>query len=239
MQQLFNARHDKAGKRLIITASNDGRAELADAYRRGGYRDAEGTIAEGLHEAYEPRDADDAPDAWLCDAPFMIDCDGIAYPDNGQFIVYAGTPVFYFPNYMVEDPWETLKNTGRVIWTEVVYDMPEPLGIEELKSYLPGGSREGQAVWIDPARFPGASSEDILRAWPELVNEYEPDRLDPGLYFWKDGKRRGPYATSPRGVCDMRNNGVITPPKPPHPDNPTIHDLLEDWRGPHYEKAAA
>jgi hypothetical protein len=41
-------------------------------------------IAEGLHEAYEPWDADDAPDAWLCSAPFMIDCDGISYPDNGQ-----------------------------------------------------------------------------------------------------------------------------------------------------------
>jgi hypothetical protein len=85
-----------------------------------------------------------------------------------------------------------------------------------------------------------SSEEDILRAWPELArDEYEPDRLEVGLYFWKDGKRFGPYATSPRGVCDMERDGAITPPKPPHPDNPTIHDLLEDWRGPHYERAAA
>jgi hypothetical protein len=239
MQQLFNARHDKAGKRLIVTASNDGRAELADAYERNGYRGAEDTLAEYFHEAYEIREADDAPDAWLCSAPFMIDCYGISYPDNGQLVVYAGTPVFYFPHYMVEDPWETLKNTGRVIWTEVIYDTPDPLGIEELKSYLPGGSREGQAVWFDPARFPGASSDDILRAWPEFASEYEPDRLEPGLYFWKGDQRFGPYATSPRGVCDAREAGAIEPPKPPHPDNPTIFDLLEDWRGPHYERAAA
>jgi hypothetical protein len=240
---MFNARHDKERGLLIITASNDGRAELAAAYndpKYGGYSRAEGVIAEGLHEAYEPWDADDAPDAWLCSAPFMIDCDGISYPDNGQRVVYAGTPVFYFPNYMVEDPWETLKNKGRVIWTQVFYDKPDLLSIEELKSYLPGGSREGQAVWIDPARFPPeATEESILKAWPELINEWEPDRLEVGLFFWKGGKRFGPYATSPRGVCDMERDGVVTPPKPPHPDNPTIHDLLEDWRGPHYERAAA
>jgi len=236
---MINAIHDKAGHRLVITADNESRSELADAYRRGGYYYAESYIAESLHEAYEPWDADDAPDAWLCSAPFMIDCDGISYPDNGQKVVYSGTPVFYFPNYMIEDPWETLKNTGRVIWTQVTYDTPDPLGIEEMKSYLPGGSREGVAVWIDPARFPGASDEDILRAWPELINEWEPDRLEVGLFFWKEGKRFGPYATSPRGVCDARDAGAIDPPKPPRPDNPTLYDLMEDWRGPHYERSAA
>lgn len=237
---MFNAKHDKERGLLIITASNEGRAELAEAYNRNdGYNHVDCVIAEAFHEAYEPWDADDAPDAWLCSAPFMIDCDGISYPDNGQRIVYAGTPVFYFPNYMIEDPWETLKNTGRVIWTQVNYDQPDPLSISEMKSYLPGGSREGQAVWIDPARFPGASDEDILRAWPELTNEWEPDRLEVGLFFWKDGERFGPFATSPRGVIDAEEAGMIKPPPPPRPENPTLYDLMEDWRGPHFERAAA
>jgi hypothetical protein len=238
---VINAKHDKAAGRLIITAGNKGRAELAEAFERGYYH-VQSFLAEWFHEAYELRDADDAPDAWLCSAPFMIDCDGISYPDNGQLVVYAGTPVFFFPNYMIEDPWETLKNTGRVVWTQVAYDKPDLLSIPELESYLPGGSREGQAVWIDPARFPPeATEESILKAWPELCRcpEYEPDRLEVGLFFWKDGKRHGPYATSPRGVCEMQEAGVITPPKPPHPDKPSIDDLLEDWRGHHYERAAA
>lgn len=237
---MFNARHDKERGTLTITASNEGRAELADAYRRGGYRYAEQVIAEGLHEAYEPWDADDAPDAWLCSAPFMIDCDGISYPDNGERVVYAGTPVFYFPNYVVEDQWETLKNTGRVVWTQVIYDTPDPLSIAEMESYLPGGSREGQAVWIDPARFPDATDDQILKAWPELVGEYESDRLDPGLYFWKNGNRYGPYATSPTGVLNAEKAGMIPRPRDPNPPKDrSLFEMLDDWRGDHYEKAAA
>jgi hypothetical protein len=197
-------------------------------------------IFEELHEAYEPCDAADAPDAWLCDAPFMIDCDGIAYPDNGEKVVYFGTPIFYFPNYMVEDPWETLKNRGRVEWQQVEYEQPDPLSIAELKSYLPGGSREGQAVWIDPVRFPNATEEQVVRAWPELSRDsYDPDRIDPGLYFWKGGRRFGPYATSPTGVLNAERDGAVQPPKPEPDPNRSLFEMMEDWMGPRYGRAAA
>lgn len=210
--QWFNARHDKAGKRLIITASNEGRAELADAYRRGGYRYAEQVIAEGFHEAYEPRDADDTPDAWLSDAPYLIDCDGIAYADNGETPVYIGTPIFGFLDYAVVDPWETLKNTGRVEFTECEWNPVEEIHAytrPEVQSYFPGGENEGRLLHVDPVTFRDCGG-DIAANWPELARESGLDQVDPGLYFWRGGKRFGPYSTSPASYLRAERDGART-----------------------------
>lgn len=224
---MFNAHHDKAGKRLIVTASNAGRSELADAWRRGGHPYAESVIYEAFMDYYEPTSADDTPDAWLCSAPFIIDADGIEHPDNGEKPVLWGTPIFVFPNYVFESEWETLKNKGRVEFEEVEWgDTPPPLTKAEIESHFTGGVREGHLLYVDPIRFPGADEESITRAWPELARspDYEPDRVDCGLYFWKAGKRFGPYSTSPRGVCNAERDGCYVPrrdkpdPSAPNPE---------------------
>jgi hypothetical protein len=233
---MFNAKHDKAGKRLIITASNEGRAALAECYRRAerpnacsGHYYAESELMEAFRDYYEIVAADDAPDAWLCSCPFIIDADGIEYPDNGERPVLWGTPMFAFPNYALEDEWETLKNTGRVIFEEVEWNdtPPPPLTKAEIESHFTGGAREGFLLYVDPVRFPDATEEQIASAWPELARslDYEPDRVDCGLYFWKRGKRFGPYSTSPRGVCNAERDGCRgvfdrTPEPTPDPELP-------------------
>lgn len=224
---MINARHDKAGRRLIITADNDGRAALADAYRSGGYRGAESEVAQAFHEAYELRDADDTPDAWLTSAPFIIDADGVNYCDNGQFTVWEGTPIFQFPDYAVEDPWETLKNRGRVEWPEVTADpeeYPAPPSRAFIESHFTGGSREGVLIWIGAMTFPGVEYDAVPKAWPELTREDDPESWDCGLYFWRDGRRHGPFSNSPRGVIDAENAGGRFEPKPPSrdPDQPEM-----------------
>lgn len=211
---MFNAIHDKAGKRLIVTADNESRADLADAYRRGGYYYAEGEIAEGLRDLYEPRGADDTPDAWLSDAPYMIDCDGIAYADNGETPVYIGTPIFAFPDYCTIDPWARLKNTGRVEFVEMDWnDVAEIHAYTrpEVESYFTGGANEGLAVHVDPVTFRDIGGHDIAANWPEFARQSEPDRFDPGLYFWRDGRRFGPYSTSPRGILNAERDGMRFP----------------------------
>lgn len=208
---MINAHHDKAGKRLILTADNASRAELADAYRRGGYRYAEGVVAEGLHEAYEPRDADDTPDAWCSDAPYLIDCDGIAYADNGETPVYIGTPIFAFPDYAVIDPWARLRDCGRVIFDEIEWNAVEEIHAytrPEVQAFFPGGEKEGRLLHVDPVTFRNVGGADIAANWPELTDKWEPDRVDPGLYFWKGGRRFGPYSTSPRGVLNAERDGA-------------------------------
>jgi hypothetical protein len=231
---MFDAKHDKDGKRLIITASNKGRAELAEAYRHAermkgsGHYYAESVLMDYFHDYYEFVPADDAPDAWLCSCPFVIDADGIEYPDNGERPVLWGTPIFAFTDYVFVDEWEKLKNTGRVIFEEVEWgEAPPPLTKAEIESHMTGGAREGFLLYVDPVRFPDASEEQIARAWPELARslEYEPDRVDCGLYFWKAGKRFGPYSTSPRGVCNAERDGCRgvfdrTPEPTPDPELP-------------------
>lgn len=217
---MINAKVNEAGN-LVITADNESRAELAEIYREGrGHPGAESLIFEALQDVYEPTPADDTPDAWLCSAPFMIDCDGILYTDNGAKPVLWGTPIFTFRNYVFEDEWETLKNCGRVEWQRVEWgEKPAPLAPEFIARHFPGGDREGVALWVDPVHFPGADYDAVLTAWPEFARgEYEPDSWDAGIYFWRDGDRFGPYATSPRGIVDAERDGARFEPATPSPD---------------------
>lgn len=107
------------GNDLIITADNESRADLADAYRDrsnyGGCIKAEMLVGEGLHEKWEfilPESV-----GALTDAPILCDCDGLDYPDDGYLTVREDATVAWFPNYMVTDPWVSLRNTGRVTFT--------------------------------------------------------------------------------------------------------------------------
>jgi len=70
-------------------------------------------IAEWLHEGYEFVDPGHVPGA-MTDSPILVDSDGTFVADNGQTVITESACVFWFPNYMVQCPWETLRNRGRV-----------------------------------------------------------------------------------------------------------------------------
>lgn len=97
---------------LKITADNQGRADLKEAWNELEYYPTEDFITEELRlqsfEFVRPE--------WvgaLTDSPIITDELGIA--DDGT-ADYMGD-VWWYPNYMITDPWEELKNKGRVIFT--------------------------------------------------------------------------------------------------------------------------
>lgn len=99
---------------LIIKASNALRAGLAAAYRCGGYWAAESLVCEMLRAAgldiIPPENV-----GALTEAPIVAEAD---YPDTGPSPVPAGgAAIWWFPDYQVMDPWEQLKNRGRVVLT--------------------------------------------------------------------------------------------------------------------------
>ena len=96
---------------VLLTADNESRAELADAYRAGGYYHAESYVAEQLHEKWEFVRPEEV--GALTDPPIIAECDGIERDDDGELTAVG--KVAWFPNYMVADPWEALRNRGRVV----------------------------------------------------------------------------------------------------------------------------
>ncbi len=109
-----------AGGALILTADNEGRAELADAFREGlrsdgpcGYVRAESVVMEALHEQWEFIAPEEI--GALTDAPILADCDGLEWSGDDQGrIVRPDAVVAWFPDYMIRDPWRELANRGRV-----------------------------------------------------------------------------------------------------------------------------
>ena len=95
---------------VTFTADNEARAELADAYRAGGYPRAEMYVGEALHEAWEFVRPEEV--GALTDAPILAECDGIERDDDGDLTAVG--KVCWFPDYQVKDPWEALRNVGRV-----------------------------------------------------------------------------------------------------------------------------
>ena len=98
---------------LKITADNEGRADLKEAYTSkygGGYQKAEGEVIDALHDRFHfilPE--------WigaLTSAPIFSD--DLTIEDDGT-ISHVGD-VWWFESYQITDPWEVLKNTGRVIF---------------------------------------------------------------------------------------------------------------------------
>lgn len=210
---MINARYDSKRHALVITADNAGRADLADRMRSARpqcspYYYAESMVADWLHEAYEFVDPGHVPGA-MTDSPILVDCDGLYYPDNGERIIGESARVFWFPNYMVQCPWETLRNRGRVEFDEATpYESPKSPPVPPFfESYLPGGEREGFAVWVGDAA--------TVQTTPELARNDDPDTVEPGLYFWRNGQRFGPYGAGAIGCQDLENAGGKFWKKPP------------------------
>lgn len=97
---------------LRITARNGARRELAEA---DGYPARESLVAEWLHERFEFLRPESI--GALTDAPILGDSYAIERDENGE-LIHTGGPVWWFPDYAVRDPWEELKNTGRVIFKD-------------------------------------------------------------------------------------------------------------------------
>ena len=91
---------------LKITADNEGRRNLKEA----ALWLCDEAIAEELRDQFHfilPE--------WvgaLTDSPILAD--DLTIEDNGDISFVGDT--WWFPDYQVTDPWEVLKNTGRVIF---------------------------------------------------------------------------------------------------------------------------
>lgn len=101
---------DSENNQLIITADADGQEELEDAYTKGGHPKAEQEVIEAITGNGLSYIAPEQIGA-LTDAPIFGD---IGIGDDGE-VDYVGD-VFWFPNYMITDPWKELAETGRVVF---------------------------------------------------------------------------------------------------------------------------
>lgn len=98
---------------VLLTADNESRAELADAFRDGGSLRAELYIGDELHEKWEFVRPEEV--GALTDSPILAECDGLDRDDNGDLTAVG--KVAWFPDYAVRDPWEELRNRGRTVFT--------------------------------------------------------------------------------------------------------------------------
>lgn len=96
---------------LRLTLGNEGRAELAEALRES-YNRAESLVSEWLHEMYEFVHPEEI--GALTDAPILCDCDDLDYPDTGEREFLPNAEFYWFPDYMIRDPWQLLAWRGRV-----------------------------------------------------------------------------------------------------------------------------
>jgi hypothetical protein len=197
--------------KLVLIANNEGRAALAENYRlKRGYRGAEGIVAEALHEQFEFVVLEYISGA-LTDAPILVACDDLGYPDNGECVITPSAPIFWFPNYMVEDPFETLKNRGRVAFDQAEpyeWKPTAPMLPLDLERYLPGGDKQGFAFLINEGveRYDYPKFRDV----PAMQGPYnEPDDgIFPGVYFFdRNGKLHGPYSTGAVGILHLERDG--------------------------------
>ena len=86
--------------RLKITADNLSRVDLRNCYESGGYFDAEAVVKS---------------DIWRWNFHFVKPEDVGALTDSP--IIRAGNnDVWWFPNYQITDPWQELKDRGRVFF---------------------------------------------------------------------------------------------------------------------------
>lgn len=100
---------------LKLIADNGDRAEMAEAYRnRNGYYDAELYVHDALRDVIDP-----VPEFYylelgaLTSAPIWIEYFAV---DDDDKPVFDGA-VWWFPGYMVTDPYRQLANKGYVVFT--------------------------------------------------------------------------------------------------------------------------
>src|SRR3954463_4511951 len=96
---------------LHITADAEVRADLQDAYTRGGYRQAQGVF----FEYAEASGYSFVAPEWICaltDAPILTEADEYTLTDDGEHIVDG--EVWWFPSYAVRDELQELIDTGEV-----------------------------------------------------------------------------------------------------------------------------
>ena len=99
---------------VLLTADNESRAELADLLRRdNGFNRAAQYVGEQLHEDWEFVAPEDV--GALTDSPILAECDGLDRDDHGELTAVG--KVCWFPDYMVRDPWEELRNRGRTVFS--------------------------------------------------------------------------------------------------------------------------
>ena len=98
---------------VLLTADNESRAKLADLMRgEEGFQRAEHYVAEELHEQWEFIRPEEV--GAITDSPLLAECDGLDRDNDGELTAVGN--VCWFPNYMVTDPWESLRNHGRVVF---------------------------------------------------------------------------------------------------------------------------
>lgn len=99
---------------LLLTADNDGRADLASAYHDGGYARADMEVFSEIEPSWRAVSPESI--GALTDSPII--CAEIFQPvpdnDGDSYNVDPEAVFYWFPNYQVCDPWEQLKNRGRV-----------------------------------------------------------------------------------------------------------------------------
>ena len=203
------------GHSLVIEANKEGRQELADAYERGGYPAAEELLAEALHERFVFVDP-----AWIgamTDAPILVPQDGVDFPDDADhWIVLPDARVFWFPNYMVEDPWETLRTKGVVRFPEAM----EPSTTKETREtrgrakaeHLAKRFRVGSRVMmnVDAIENYGAKWDGVILQVTHVATSHaDHPGFDPGggsaLYDLEVADRYGPlppYSPLPMSLYD-------------------------------------
>lgn len=91
---------------LRLTCGNDARSELAQSDYR------ESLVGDWLHEKFAFINPEDI--GALTDAPILCDCDGIDYSDDGERSILPAAQIYWFPDYMVRDPWQELASRGRI-----------------------------------------------------------------------------------------------------------------------------
>lgn len=98
---------------LVITADNESRHDLAEAYFAGGYARAEDYA---VHDVCDNSDLMFIPPnaiGALTEAPIIGEA---VVNDSGEYEVFGS--IWWYPDYQVVDPWEQLKNKGRVVFTK-------------------------------------------------------------------------------------------------------------------------
>ncbi len=95
---------------IAILANNDNRQQIAECYRDDGYYSAEAYILKELTSTLSFVQPE-----WitvLTDAPILAEW--VFENDDGNMTIEGN--VYWFPNYMITDPWRQLANTGRVVF---------------------------------------------------------------------------------------------------------------------------